>query len=285
MTEKEQKIRFACRSQSMDVFAYVDKVRIQSADGERTYLIQVGVPREDVVPSSKSGYPVLFMLDGNEVFHESVRFHPKELPAAIMVGIGYDEDVCNVVESRSLDYTPPIAGVENLRDPRVTSRRAGGADLFLDMLREMLLPWVIRSYPVDPMQKIFYGHSYGGLCVLHALFTRPSLFDHWVATSPSIWWHDYFIYSEADHFLQTKTLEKTVMLLMMVGEKELLRQKREDATGTLTAVKVEMLAKKLMKKPFLEVLFTKFSQANHTGAFQNSIATLCSQLKLNRADK
>lgn len=46
-----------------------------------------------------------------------------------------------------------------------------------------------------------FGHSYGGLFALHALFTKPSSFDIYLAASPSIWWNNRFILSEATRFM------------------------------------------------------------------------------------
>lgn len=56
-------------------------------------------------------------------------------------------------------------------------------------------------------RQALYGHSYGGLFALHTLFTRPGLFDCYIASSPSIWWNDRFIMQEATNFLTTEKNE------------------------------------------------------------------------------
>lgn len=45
-------------------------------------------------------------------------------------------------------------------------------------------------YPVDPSDRSLFGHSAGGLLVLHTMFNRPETFRSYVAASPSILWND-----------------------------------------------------------------------------------------------
>jgi predicted alpha/beta superfamily hydrolase len=52
-------------------------------------------------------------------------------------------------------------------------------------------------------REALFGHSYGGLFALHALFTRPSSFDTFIAASPSIWWNNQFILEEEARFRGT----------------------------------------------------------------------------------
>ena len=42
--------------------------------------------------------------------------------------------------------------------------------------------------PVDATNQALYGHSLGGLAVVHALFTEPKAFRSFIASSPSLWW-------------------------------------------------------------------------------------------------
>jgi predicted alpha/beta superfamily hydrolase len=100
---------------------------------------------------------------------------------------------------RSFDLTPPP-------QPTTTAAAAaagyGGADIFLDFIEETVKPAVKARFPrVNVTREALFGHSYGGLFALHALFTRPGLFDCYIASSPSIWWNDRFIEHEAISFL------------------------------------------------------------------------------------
>jgi predicted alpha/beta superfamily hydrolase len=55
---------------------------------------------------------------------------------------------------------------------------------------------------VKVSQEVLVGHSYGGLCTLHALFSSSiTTFSTFVAISPSIWWNNKVILFEQDGFL------------------------------------------------------------------------------------
>lgn len=275
----QEKIIFTQSAKNYSGFSRVDEARFLSEDWHRTYWVQVGIPLKDV--STGKAIPVLLMLDGNAAFDELVSFTREQMPAALIVGVGYDTEkhdhnCCDIVSSRSFDYTPPIEGISDLRDPRVPERRAGGADVFLDILQNRLLPAIFEHYAdyvcARTSFKVVYGHSYGGLCVLHALFTRPLLFDHWVAVSPSLWWHDHYIDQEAQLFIQQAHLKKPSSLLLAVGVHELLRQRQEETTGTPTRTWARDLSKELSGVANLNIQFMEFSDADHRQAFRASVA-------------
>ena len=75
-------------------------------------------------------------------------------------------------------------------DPLTAGRQNGGAPAFLDLIAQQIRPRVAQLVPVNPAQQTLWGHSYGGLFTLYALFTRPELFSHYIAADPSLWWHN-----------------------------------------------------------------------------------------------
>ena len=50
--------------------------------------------------------------------------------------------------------------------------------------------------PVDGGRRALWGHSYGGVLVLHALFTRPDAFSTYTAADPSLWWGQGWLLEE-----------------------------------------------------------------------------------------
>lgn len=154
-------------------------------------------------PAPATGHPVLYVLDGNAAFALAAQLarndatRPPELrpDASIVVGIGHPGDAVIHPTERQRDYTPPPPGGS-------ATPQAGGADRLLDFIARELQPRVAQAFPVDAQRQAITGHSFGGLCVLHALFTRPALFTRYAATSPSVWWNQGQVLQTAQQFMQ-----------------------------------------------------------------------------------
>jgi tetratricopeptide (TPR) repeat protein len=78
---------------------------------------------------------------------------------------------------------------------------AGGADKFLKFIETELIPEIEKNYRVQPY-RILAGHSFGGLFTIHAMITRPELFNSYVAVSPSLQWSDGATLKRAEEFLK-----------------------------------------------------------------------------------
>lgn len=203
------------------------QVEMASASGA-AYRIMVAVPAS---PPPAAGYPVIYALDGNAVFAtlaELIRRvelgGPGNGSAALVVAVGYPTSAPYDIPRRALDYTPAAPPAEPERRPEGTLYPRpphGGADRFLDFLERELKPAVARDFPVDPARQALLGHSYGGLLALHALFTRPSAFDVYVAASPSLWWNGGWIGEEEAAFrARAAAAPVAARLVLSVGEFE-----------------------------------------------------------------
>jgi predicted alpha/beta superfamily hydrolase len=80
----------------------------------------------------------------------------------------------------------------------------GGAALYADYLRQQVIPFVLARYRVDPNQKVFVGHSYGGLLGAHILLTRPDTFNSYILSSPSLWFDQGYMLQQAKQYRATK---------------------------------------------------------------------------------
>ncbi|MGE4336561.1 MAG: alpha/beta hydrolase [Pigmentiphaga sp.] len=228
---------FACCSDSPaakpPTFARVDRFLLAGADGAPRYRIQVGVPAE---PAPPGGYPAVFLLDGDAAMHALEAGGTGEawagVPASpvLAVAIGYDLAADEALAARAFDYTPSMAG-EPAADPRVPAWRNGGADRFLDWIDLGLRPEVQRRYAVDPARQTLCGHSYGGLCVLHALCSRPGGFNCYLAASPSIWWREGFLLRNAE-LLAARGRPVAAHVLLMVGDQEAWHARPTGSDGT-----------------------------------------------------
>jgi uncharacterized protein len=159
-------------------------------------------------PAPDAGWPVLYLLDGNAVFATAVDALRAQAPYplgtgirdAVVVAVGYPTDAAYDSLRRSWDYGPPPGAVYPPFAEGGPPVRTGGADLFLAFLEETVKPEVARRVPIDRGCQAIFGHSFGGLCVLHALFHRPDAFSHWIAASPAIWWEDETVLRSAEAY-------------------------------------------------------------------------------------
>jgi predicted alpha/beta superfamily hydrolase len=180
--------------------------------GQR-YRIFVNVPE---TPAPAAGYRVLYALDGNASFPLLALMartaSRRREAAAVIVGIGYAGAGDYDPAGRTRDYTPPAA-----RSPA----GEGGADRFLDIIEPALKPLGRSLAAVDPQQQALYGHSFGGLCTLHALLTRPGMFQTYIAASPSIWYRERIVLAGLDGLeKRAAALAVKPSLLLTAGELE-----------------------------------------------------------------
>jgi len=187
---------------------------VDSADGLRHYRVWIGKPRQ---PAPARGYPSLWILDGNAavgVLDEALLKRLANGRAPLLVALGYQTPLRIERNARTRDYTPQRPGADTQTDP-LTNVPSGGADAFLDVLRDRIRPQVAAQVRLDTHDQTLWGHSYGGLLVLHTLFTRPTMFSHYAAASPSLWWSDPLMLEES------RTLKKAAThLTLMRGTAE-----------------------------------------------------------------
>lgn len=190
---------------------------LKSAEG-REYRIMVSLPEGDLPWTG--GYPVIYLLDGNAyfpAFHAAKRAQDR-LRGSVIVAIGYPSDTPLDFERRAFDLSPP-------QPPERNTPPQGGQDLFLDFIEKRLMPKVNARFKVDQDQRSLVGHSFGGMFGVYALFTRPQLFQHVVALSPSLWWRDrYLMPPERDFTRRARAGEIDLThrsLTLIIGDREM----------------------------------------------------------------
>ncbi|WP_370199583.1 alpha/beta hydrolase [Bradyrhizobium elkanii] len=200
------------------------QLSLQSSDGQRRYRVFIDVPKEP--PASIAGYPVVYLLDGNETFLIAVGAWRLQATAengyepAVLVAIGYDDEETSA-SMRYLDLTPPPkSGIaQNTRDR--SAKEVGGAEPYFRFIEEQLKPIIEKQFHVNPARQTLFGHSLGGLFVLYTLFNHPDAFSTYVAGSPSIWWDHRSIYQEAELFSKRSAMIRPgKRLLIAVGSDE-----------------------------------------------------------------
>lgn len=207
-------------------FANTEERIIKSAAGKE-YRIMISWPEG---PAPAAGHAVTYVLDADELFPlltttlrvqagtEKLSKHNAIAPG-IIVGIGYPGE-----SGRNVDYTPaaPKGPPETYVNGKpYPPQESGGAEAFHQFLQNELKPVIEKDYPVNPQRQALLGNGYGGLFVLHTLFTKPESFQTYIASSPSVWWNNRYILEEEAAFAERlKTQPVKAHLVMTVGELE-----------------------------------------------------------------
>ena len=144
-------------------------------------LVNVHTPRD--YRAGAAAFPALYMPDG-----------------------GLDEDfphVVNTVDSlAALGRIRPVivVGIPNTQRRRdltgptrvpsdsAIAPRVGGSAAFRQFIRTELMPEIERRYRTTPERAII-GESLAGLFIVETFLEDPTLFTHYVALDPSVWWN------------------------------------------------------------------------------------------------
>lgn len=189
---------------------------------EYSYEICVSIPKQ--TPPIK-GFPVHYVLDGSFYFQHArdvVKLQSRntiktQIEPAIVVGIGHAEETMHA--RRFYDFTAPA---ESYSYPQRLHGRTlgphGGALKFIEFIEQELKPYIESTYPINTRKQSLFGHSLSGYFALWVLFTKPELFQVYLASSPSIWWNNHELTQYAQQYLDTTPDQKR--LLLTVGEHE-----------------------------------------------------------------
>lgn len=187
----------------------VKKFAIKSAvlGEERIILVRTPPGYE----RNKVSYPVLYMTDGDaHIGHtaSTIEFLTQNgrIPEMIVVGVTNTD--------RTRDLTPVKSTARNAGG-ELQFPTSGGADNFLKFFETELIPEIEKEYRVQPY-RIFAGHSLGGLFAIHALISKPGLFNSYVAVSPSLQWENADELKHAEDFLKNQK-EMKATLFMSIG--------------------------------------------------------------------
>ena len=171
---------------------------------ERTVVVQL--PKSYLSNPNKV-YPVIYRLDGAvnipliSVMMEDLQDSGSS-PEVIIVAIENTD--------RTRDLFPTVNN-----DPRGPVGAGGGGDKFLNFIEKELIPRINNKYRTHNF-KIFSGASAGGVLVLHALHSRPNLFQAHIAYSPAVWWGEYET-SKATQAIMSKEGKLDTYLYMNIG--------------------------------------------------------------------
>jgi len=162
------------------------RFRLHSAVLDEDRVVFVSTPAS-YGRDSQRRYPVLYLTDAQFNFDEarsSAGFLSRNvmIPQMIVVGVTTIKDRTRDLYSTKADFK---FGKNTIPFPT-----SGNGDHFLEFIRSELIPWVEENYRTSSL-RLFAGHSAGGNFALHAMRTRPMLFQGVIAISPWLSWDDH----------------------------------------------------------------------------------------------
>ncbi|CDG82683.1 alpha/beta hydrolase [Janthinobacterium agaricidamnosum] len=197
---------------------------------QRDYELFVSLPAG--YATSARSYPVLFVTDANYAFPliRSIARRAgnggKDIDDFILVGLSYAKGDTPEY-SRRRDYTPSGFGQAMTSDMPGREARFGEAEGYRRFIAAEVFPFIAKTYRADMRRKIYAGHSYGSLLGLHMLLTEPSMFQHYILGSPSLWFNNHVMFArERDYAASHKDLPAKVYLA--IGSDETIKPASTD---------------------------------------------------------
>jgi uncharacterized protein len=185
----------------------------------RSYVLSVALPEN--YEASNQRYPVVYVLDGDTLFGMAASLTvpagwTQEAPELIAVAIGYGVDSYDQwAELRELDLALPGATSHDASDPANSPQ----PDLFLQTLREDIVPYVDHTYRTVPEDRCLYGYSWGGFFVLYTLLREPEAFRRYLSGSGFVEPASEYLCRKAE-LLQDRNSDLRAAVYVSVGERE-----------------------------------------------------------------
>jgi len=157
----------------------------------RNYPLWVDIPPS--CQQRKSACPLLLVTDAPYAFplirsiRNRVGQQGRNIEDFVLAGLAYPA-TDTPVSSRSRDYTPTnVKARPPLPGEDYGAAVYGNAPAFAGFVAKQVLPLLQQQYRIDPTRQIYLGHSYGGLFGAYLVLHQPTLFSHYVLSSPSLW--------------------------------------------------------------------------------------------------
>jgi len=180
----------------------------------RKYQLHIGLPGNYQRDTTKR-YPVIYVTDGYWDFEKlhvimgSLNYD-KVAPEFIIVGLGYAGENLDYGTLRWRELSPYPFG---------NNPDAGHAADFLKVIESEVIPLIDRDYRTDPKQRVMAGASLGGLFTLYAMYTKPDLFNGYIAVTPAVELNNDWLLDYEDKFVKAGGQLKG-RLFVSVGENE-----------------------------------------------------------------
>ncbi len=187
---------------------------IHANSNKKDYELYIQLPAS--YKNSNTAYPLIIVNDSRFAFPLASGamqlMGDRVVKEAIVVGVSYSKGDDSTI-SRTRDYTPTYSPSEPSGHSTAARKVSGHAKEYTAFLADQVIPLIQQHYRVDSSNKIFVGHSFGGLLGSYILVNRPEIFDHYIIGSPSLWYDKKVIFEmEKQYASKHKSLETHVMI-------------------------------------------------------------------------
>jgi len=256
-------------NQDADEKESIPLAHLYSQSVKDSFYIFVRTP-EGYSKNKNQLFPVIYLLDANYYFDNIATLMNEKSSQAILVGIGY-KDFLQMDSLRERDYTFPIALSTD------SFPVSGGADKFLTFIEKELISFIDTLYKTDKINRTIMGHSLGGYFTLFALQTelkeRTTYFKHYIAASPSLHYHNQYLFKQFQNIAEADTHQRTLFLTL--GARE---DKEDGGTGTENSDNFNSFVKQLGENKFHNIKTHNVIYSEY-GHMQTAIPTFTESLQ------
>jgi uncharacterized protein len=167
------------------------------------WQVSVALPPPNLQALTGPGpFAALYLLDGwltfvvaAQIAATTLAFSLGQLRPVVVVGISpATEDLDRLMAQHVRDLTPTGATPAHLQGR--TPYGTGGASAMLNLICDVIAPYLESRYPLDPSDRGLGGISLGGMFSCWTLLTQPRRFHRYLAVSPSLYWDDHLLLDE-----------------------------------------------------------------------------------------
>lgn len=251
-----------------------ETIKITSTESGQEYELYIKLPNN--YKTSTKDYPIAILQDigvTSAVTENAVNLMAgKEIDDLILVGISYSKDVSPEI-SRTRDFTPTHAPNERGAHSLEAQAHSGAANEYIRFLGDEVIPLLSSKYRIKNSNKIFIGHSFGGLLGAYILLVNAELFDSYIISSPSLWYDERVMFRLEERYSKENTMMRAKVLLY-IGQEE-----RKSRRGNMVQDLLRY-EKSLKSRNYdgLDVKAAVLEGADHSSAFPLLISSALKEL-------
>lgn len=199
----------------------------------QTLKVNVWLPPGYADPGRR--FPVLYLLDGAE---DQDFQHIAGLAQVLELNGQYGEMIVVGIsdKDRQHDLTFPSSDPRDLKD----APTSGGSAAFRRYLATELQPAIDAKFRTNG-RRVLIGESLAGLFTVETFLKQPTLFDGYIAISPSLWWDNGSLVKAAPDLLAAQPAGARTLYLSVANEGP--------------AMRVDALAEVIRAKPPRDLTF------------------------------